>query len=53
MNDILDEVRLSRAFATAFYDALVESKVDVPKDVLDKFNALKNLYDYQMNRELS
>lgn len=50
---MIEEVRLSRAFATAFYDALVESKVEVPKDVLDKFNALKNLYDYQMNRELS
>lgn len=53
MNDMFEEVRLSRAFATAFYDALVDSKVEVPKDVLEKFNALKNLYDYQISRELS
>lgn len=53
MNHLIEEMRLSRAFACAFFDALNEGKVDVPKEVLDAFTVLKNYYDDQMNRELS
>ena len=50
---VIEEIRLSRAFAVAFYEALQNAKVEVPQDVLDRFNTLKQFYDYQMTRELS
>lgn len=53
MNEIIQEMRLSRAFACAFFDALTEGKVDVPKEVLEKFDDLKRHYDTQISRELS
>lgn len=53
MNTILDEIKLARAFACAFHDAILEGKVEAPKEVLDKFYTLKHYYDDQMNRELS
>jgi hypothetical protein len=53
MNDIMQEIRLSRDFSCAFYDALVAGKVEVPKEVVEKFQTLKQYYDNQMNRELT
>ncbi len=53
MNEIMNEIRLSRSFACAFHDAMVEGKIEVPKEVLEKFKTLKDYYDEQMNRELS
>lgn len=53
MNEILQELRLSRAFAVAFFDALQEGKIEAPKEVLETFQELKRCYDFQMNRELS
>lgn len=47
------EIRLSRAFACAFYAALVEGKIEAPKDVIEQFQILKHHYDVQMNRELT
>jgi hypothetical protein len=53
MNEILNEIRLSRAFTSAFYDAMLEGKIEAPAEVLEKFHTLKQYYDDQMNRELS
>lgn len=53
MNTIIEEVKLGRAFACAFYDALAEGKIEAPKEVLEKFKVLKDYYDAQMSRELS
>ena len=53
MNEIMNEIRLSRSFACAFFDAMLEGKIEAPKEVLEKFQTLKDYYDTQMNRELS
>jgi len=53
MNYYIEELRMSRAFATAFYDAMLEGKVEVPPEVLEKFKQLKEFYDYQMSREMT
>jgi hypothetical protein len=53
MNEIMNEIRLSRSFTCAFYDALLEGKIEAPEEVLEKFRALKQYHDDQMNRELS
>lgn len=48
----MNEIRLSRSFTCAFYDAMVEGKIEVPEELLEKFSTLKQFYDEQMNREL-
>jgi hypothetical protein len=53
MNDIMQEIRLSRDFSCAFYDALVAGKVEVPAEVIEKFQMLKKYHDEQMSREMS
>jgi hypothetical protein len=53
MNEIMNEIRLSRSFTCAFFDAMLEGKIEAPKEVLEKFQTLKDYYDDQMNRELS
>lgn len=53
MNDIMQEIRLSRDFSCAFYNALVAGKVEVPKEVMEKFQTLKKYHDEQMIREMS
>jgi hypothetical protein len=53
MNELIEEIRLSRAFSRAFYNALLDDEISVPQEVLDKFVKLKEYNDYQMSKELS
>lgn len=43
----MNEIRLSRSFTCAFYDAMVEGKIEVPEELLE---SLVHLSNFMMNK---
>lgn len=50
MNKMLEEIRLSRALATAVYNAL-QSNEDLPAEVKQAYYDLQRVYDRQIQEE--
>lgn len=52
MEDMFEEMRLSRALACVIHDQLT-SGVVLPKEVVEAYEKLNALYQWQINKELS
>jgi len=53
MDTIMQEIRLSRAFACAFEEFYTKNPDKIPFDLLAEYIKLKKHYEYCMSRELS
>lgn len=53
MQEILIEIRLSRAFAVEFEKFWQENPEKVPPELLKTYMLLKQHYEYCINKELS